>query len=549
MKLLFFLLRISGLLLIASCTHFMKKADLIVHHAKVYTLNPEFSIAESFAVKNGKILAVGTNDEIISEYSASQVIDAMGSPVYPGFIDAHCHFTGYGLNILLYADLYGSQSFSEVVDKIKEFAKERKSGWIIGRGWDQNDWAIKDFPDNTILNQLFPETPVLLIRIDGHAAIANNAALRSAGVNAETKIDGGEIRLKNGVPTGLLIDNAADLLKARIPEPSVRDKTEALYKAQNSCFSVGLTSVSDAGLKKNTVDLIDSLQQKGNLRMRIYAMLDPSAENIESFVKKGIIKTDYLNVRSVKLYADGALGSRGAKLIRPYDDAPGYNGLMMEKPEYYHEICKTVLKYGYQVNTHSIGDSANRFILNLYGEYLKGKNDKRWRIEHAQLIAPSDFELFGKYSIIPSVQAMHATSDMYWAGDRLGKERLINAYAYKKLMDQNGWLANGTDFPIENINPVYTFYAAVCRKDMKGNPPDGFQYENALSRKEALQSITIWAAKAAFEENEKGSIEPGKFADFVITDLDIMAVSDDKIPGTRIISTFSSGKLVYHFHK
>jgi predicted amidohydrolase YtcJ len=523
----------------------MKKADLIVHHAKVYTVDKDFSVAECFAIKDGKFIAVGTNDEILSYYSASQVIDAMGKPVYPGFIDAHCHFYSYGLNLLRYADLSGSRSFAEVVEKIKEFSKTNHYDWIVGRGWDQNDWVNKEFPDNKLLNQIFPDIPVLLIRVDGHAALANNEALRIAGINPGTHIDGGEILIKNGILTGILIDNAADLLKAKIPKPALQTKIMALFTAQKKCFSVGLTSVADAGLSKDAIELIDSLQRKAELKMRVYAMLDASPQNIEAYLKKGTYKTDYLDVRSIKLYADGALGSRGAKLILSYSDSPGYNGLLMEKHDFYKNICSLALKYGYQVNTHAIGDSANRFILNIYGSFLRGNNDLRWRIEHAQVIDPSDFELFKKYCIIPSVQSTHATSDMFWASDRLGNYRIKYAYALRLLMDQNGWIANGTDFPVENISPLLSIYAAVARKDLKGFPENGFQKENALSRQEAVRSVTIWAARAAFEENEKGSIETGKFADFVITDLDIIQVNENIIPEIKVLSTFSSGKIVY----
>ncbi|MCX6256582.1 MAG: amidohydrolase [Bacteroidia bacterium] len=524
----------------------MKPVDMIVHHARIYTVDEGFSTAESFAVRDGKFIAVGTNEDILNHYSADQVIDANGQFIYPGFIDAHCHFYSYGLDLEQYVDLTETSSFQEVINRVIKFDKTRTTAWILGRGWDQNKWEINEFPDNHELNKIFPDVPVMLIRVDGHAVIVNNAALKLANITTDTKVNGGEIILKNGIITGLLIDNAVDLVKAKIPKPSEQTKIRALEIAQSNCFAAGLCSVTDAGLEKSTVELIDSLQKAGILQMRINAMLTPSDENIETYVKKGIYKTDHLNVRSLKLYADGALGSRGAKLIEPYSDVPGYNGLMIEKPEYYDRMCSIAYKYGYQVNTHAIGDSANRFILNTYGKFLKGKNDRRWRVEHAQVVDSSDFALFGKYSIIPSVQATHATSDMYWAGKRLGNKRLRNAYAYRKLMEQNGWIINGTDFPVENISPIYTFYAAVSRKDLKGYPAGGFQPENAISRKDALRSITSWAAKGAFEENEKGSITPGKLADFVITDKDLMTVSEPEIPKIRIISTFSSGKQVYN---
>jgi len=335
-----------------------------------------------------------------------------------------------------------------------------------------------------------------------------------------------------------------DLVSSIIPAPSKQTEIIALKEAQQNCFNVGLTSVVDAGLDANTVRLIDSLQKSGTVKMRVNAMLSPTEENFKDFVRKGVVKKDKLTVRSVKLYADGALGSRGAKLLQPYSDDPDNTGLLIHQPDFYRKICAIALKNGYQVNTHAIGDSANRMMLEIYGDFLKGKNDKRWRIEHAQVVNESDFDLFGKYSIIPSVQPTHATSDMYWAEERLGNERIKGAYAYKRLLKENGWLPLGTDFPIEDINPLYTFYAAVARKDLKGYPNGGWQPENALSREEALRGITVWAAKGSFEEDEKGSIEPGKFADFVILENDIMISDMKKIPRTKIVSTWLDGKKV-----
>jgi predicted amidohydrolase YtcJ len=331
-----------------------------------------------------------------------------------------------------------------------------------------------------------------------------------------------------------------ELVDKLVPEPDKQTQIKALEQGQQNCFEVGLTTVCDAGLPKKDILLIDSLQKAGDLKIRIYAMLTPTDENINYFVKKGIYKTDLLNVRSIKLYADGALGSRGACLLKPYSDDPGNYGMILEPVEFYKKMCKIAYDNNYQVNTHAIGDSANRMMLNIYSEFLKGPNDRRWRIEHAQVVNPNDINKFGKYNIIPSIQATHATSDMYWADERLG-DRIKDAYTYKQLLEQNGWIPNGTDFPIEHIDPRLTFYASVARKDLEGYPENGFQIENALTREETLKSITIWAAKAAFEENEKGSIEPGKFADFVVLDSDIMKVKEREIPEVKILSTYLNG--------
>jgi hypothetical protein len=523
----------------------MEKADLIIKNAKIYTVDSTFSKAEAMVVKAGKILAIGTEDKILSHFESDNIIDLEGKPVFPGFIDAHCHFYGYGLGLLQRADLTGTNSFDEVLEILKKHHDAFSSFWIEGRGWDQNDWEIKEFPDKAKLDILFPDNPVLLTRIDGHAAIANAKALQIAGIVNNTVVEGGNIIQKNGQPTGVLIDNAIDLVSKKIPKPDVQQISKALITAEKRCFEVGLTGVHDAGLDANIVGIIDSLQKTGQLKMNIYAMLSPTKKNFSTYVSKGPYKTDKLNVRSIKLYADGALGSRGAKMLEDYSDDPGNAGLVLTSPDSIRRFCQEALENNYQVCTHAIGDSANRMMLTIYGEFLKGSNDKRWRIEHDQVVADGDFDLFGKFSIVPSVQPTHATSDMYWAADRVGAERIKGAYAYKRLLSQNGWLPLGTDFPIENINPLYTFYAATERKDLKGFPEEGFQTENALNREEALKGMTIWAAKAAFDENLRGSLEPGKVADFVVLEKDIMTIPGSETPEVKIRMTFVDGKMVF----
>lgn len=545
MKNLFRLIVFLAIVQLTACTP-MEKSDLIIKNAKIYTVDGQFSIAEAMAVKDGIIQALGNEDEIIRKYEAEHVYDLNGKPVYPGFIDAHCHFLGYGIGLLKKADLTGTGSFDEVVEIVKSHHEKFPSAfWIEGRGWDQNDWPEQAFPTKEKLDVLFPDNPVILTRIDGHAALVNSKALELAGITAKSKIKGGDVILQNGVPTGLLVDNAIGRVTAIIPEPGEKQIAEALLVAQENCFAVGLTSVHDAGLETREIQVIDELGKNGELQMRIYAMLSPTRENFETFVENGPYKTDHLNVRSIKLYADGALGSRGAKLLHDYSDQHGNSGLVLRTPDSIRDICLTAYEKGFQVNTHAIGDSANRMMLQLYGEVLKGKNDKRWRIEHVQIIAPGDFKLFNTYSIVPSAQPTHATSDMYWAGDRVGQERIKGAYAYKQLLEQSGWIPLGTDFPIEKINPMLTFYAAVTRKDLKGWPEGGFQMQNALTREESLKGMTIWAAKAAFEENEKGSLESGKMADFIVMDKDIMEVPDSELPYVEVLKTFIGGMEVY----
>ena len=531
-------------IILTQCSSSKKEIDLLVFNGKITTVDSQLNIIEGFAVNDGKIVEVGTKKKLFEKYTAKKSVDLKGQYVYPGLIDAHCHFFGYGMN-LKNADLSGTKSFEEIIDILKEHYQKFPSEWVLGRGWDQNDWEIKEFPNKEKLDEAFPDVPVYIRRIDGHGAIANSEALRRSNVTKETKIQGGDLILDNGELTGVLIDNAMGLVGRLIPDNSRKENAMGLLKAQENCFEVGLTAVFDAGLGKGVIELMDSLHKAGELKIRINAWISPTEENFEQFMYQGVYETDRLKVCAIKLFADGALGSRGAKLIEPYTDDTGNSGLLVSDQEKLLDLCKLAYKYGYQVNTHCIGDSANRLMLQIYAEVLKEKNDRRWRIEHAQVIHPDDFQLFGKYSIVPSIQPTHATSDMYWAGDRLGPERVKGAYAYKQLLEQIGWVPNGSDFPVEDINPLYGFYAAVARKDLKGFPEDGYQIENAISREEALKAMTIWAAKSGFEETRFGSIEPGKFADFIILEEDLMSMDIDKVPAIKIIATYIQGEKVY----
>ncbi|OKS88419.1 amidohydrolase [Mucilaginibacter polytrichastri] len=527
-----------------ACQQKEYNADLLVKNAVVYTVDSNFTTANCLVVSSGKIIAVGNADTLEKKYKARKVVDAGGKPIYPGFIDAHAHFYEYGMS-LQEVHLEGTQSWKEITDSVQSFAKRNTEGWIIGRGWDQNDWKDKQFPNKAKLDSLFPVRPVMLSRVDGHAIVVNQAALNIAGIKPGQTIAGGQIETINGKLTGILVDNAMKLVEHKIPAPTDAMVEEAFTDAQRNCFGVGLTTVDDCGLPYTMVSTIAQLQHKGALKMRMYVMLSDNPENYEYLFKRGVFKTPGLDVRAFKVYADGALGSRGAALLKPYADKAGWSGSLLNTPKHYEEIATKLAAKGFQMCTHAIGDSANRLMLHIYAKALKGKNNLRWRIEHAQIVAPEDVKLFGENSIIPSVQPTHATSDMYWAGQRLGSGRLKTAYAYKTLLKQNSWMPLGTDFPVENINPLYTFYAATERMDLKGFPAGGFQKDNALSRQEALKGMTIWAAKANFEEKEKGSIEPGKYADFVILDQDIMKVGGAQLPKVKVMKTYVNGEKVY----
>ncbi len=538
------LIALFAMVSLSSCIQ--QRVDMIVHHAQIYTVDNQFSTAEAMAVQDGKIVAVGTNDAILKEYTSDSVVNAAGAVVYPGFIDAHAHFVGYGQSLFA-VDLMFVNSWEEVINRVKDFAaKHPGTSWIRGRGWDQNRFPGKQFPTNEQLNALFPDRPVILERVDGHASIANNAALTIAGIKAGQTMEGGSFVVANGKLTGLLIDNAVGMVEKFAPAVTKEDYKNWLTAAQANCFATGLTTITDCGLHPTAVSMIDTLQQNNDLKMRLYVMLSDHPDSYaSSYFTKGGYTTDRLKVKGIKVYGDGALGSRGACLLKHYADQKGWGGFLLSSKAHFDSIAAKLINTDFQMCTHAIGDSANRTILNVYAKYLKGKNNKRWRIEHAQIVHPDDFQYFGKYSIIPSVQPTHGTSDMYWAGDRLGEERMKGAYAYKQLLEQNNWLPLGTDFPVEEINPFKTFLAAVVRKDAKGYPADGFQMENALTREQTIRGMTIWAAKANRMEKEIGSLEVGKKADFIMLDKDLMKVSADSILKVKVIKTFINGERVH----
>ena len=516
-----------------------KSVDYIAFNGNIYTVNSDFDTVNAFAVKDGKFIDVG-NKEILSKYKTTTKIDLNGSTVLPGLIDAHCHFYGLGLNQSV-IDLTGTNSFNEILEKIS--LKDNKN-IIRGRGWDQNDWKVKEFPNKNKLDLLYPDTPVILERIDGHAYLVNQKALDIAGININTKSNNGTLLSKKGKLTGVLVDGPMSIIDNAFGEISLENKVKALMSAQKICFQNGLTTVDDAGLSKDIILLIDSLQKKKLLKMRVYAMISNLENDVNYFLENGPIKTNSLNVRSVKVYGDGALGSRGATLKQPYSDDKHNYGKLVTSPDNIEDLANKLAKANFQMNTHAIGDSTINLLIDTYSKVLENKIDPRWRIEHSQIIDLNDISGYNE-KILPSVQPTHATSDMYWAEDRVGAKRIKGAYAYKALLEKSKVIGLGTDFPVEKVNPFHTFYASISRKDLNDYPEGGFEFENALSREETLKGMTIWAAYLNFEENEKGSIEEGKFADFIIIDRDIMKIEASKTPETKVLKTYLSGELVY----
>jgi predicted amidohydrolase YtcJ len=514
--------------------------DQLIFGGTIYTCDSSFSKIEAVAIQGNEILDIGTEKYLRSKYKAKLELDLQGKVLFPGFVDAHTHMVAYGqdLNEL---DLSQTHSFDELINAVVAYGQAAPRSLIVGRGWNEENWVAKTRPSNYKLNFLFPDIPVVLQRVDGHAVLANQAAFDLAGITAETKIIGGGVELINGIPTGLLVDKAANILLDKLPEPNSSDRIKGLMAAEKACLAQGLTTVSDAGLDIKIIELIDSLQHAGALKIRMYAMCNPDREKLNAFFNDGPCISEHLMVRSIKLYCDGALGSRGAWLKKPYcDDSTNY-GLPQEQMSYYTDWAAYAIEKGLQLNTHCIGDSANAEILKVYANALKGKNDLRWRIEHAQVVDPMDQHYFGDYHIIPSVQPTHATSDMYMAKDRLcSEERLKGAYAYVDLLRNAGTLALGTDFPVEAISPVGTFYAATTRMNAKR---DVFRTDQSLDAVSTIKGMTIWAAHANFMDSFIGSIEIGKKADFTLLDNNLI---ESRTPGEcKVVGTMIDGEWLF----
>ena len=537
-----FLSLIFTILLFVRCTTNIE-ADLIVYNAKVYSVDSAFTVHEAFAVKNGIFIDIGTSKHILKRYKAKEIIDAHQKPIYPGFYDGHAH-TFMLADYLQQVDLVGCKSVQDLISRIQQFHKiHKESKWIVGAGWDESLWPDKQYPHRDTLDKYFPDIPVFLHRIDFHAAVVNSEALRVAQIDTVQAVEGGLIAVDSTqYITGILIDNAMALVSKYIPAGNEINILQKLRQAQDSLLAVGLTSIVDAGLNPEQLELLKKFYEQDSLKIRNYAMLFAEPHNISKYINEGIYESDKLTIKAIKMMADGALGSRGASLLDHYTDHNS-KGFLLHSAEEFQESLQLLAKSPFQVAIHAIGDSANRMLLDLYGN-LNLKN-RRWRIEHAQVVHPADFIKFRNYQVIPSIQPTHATSDMNWLIDRIGEERAKGAYAYKELLKNYGKVVIGTDFPIEHFNPLYSFHAAVARQNATNLPKAGFQMENALTREEALRGMTIWAAYGSFQEKKRGSIEKGKDADFVILEDDIMTAANEKLRNIKTLRTVIAGESVY----
>lgn len=492
-----------------------KPVDMIVHNARIHIMDRGNAIEEAMAIRDGKIVEAGPERQIMNKYRAEEYLDAGKKDVFPGFTDAHGHMMSYARQ-LLSVDLIGCRSVNELIMRVEKYSQQKPHAFILGRGWDQSLWESDVLPSNEKLTTIFPDTPVLLHRIDGHAALANQKALDLAGITPATKVDGGSIGVKNGKCTGLLLDNAVTLVSRKLPDFSGKDIMAAIGKIQGELFQYGITGVHEAGVDQKDYQLLLKMVESGQLKLDLYVMLTPSEENIAFARRNGKIVHKNLVVRSFKILGDGALGSHGALLKRPYADEAASHGLLTTSPEEMRRVGLIAESIGYQVNIHAIGDSTNRIVLKLLKDVHSRNVDHRWRIEHAQVVDPKDFSLFAETGAFPSVQPTHAVSDQRWAEARLGKDRLQGAYAYKSLLQQCGMLALGTDFPVELTNPYLTIHAAVNRRNAEGEPIAGFLPEEALTEAECLMGMTVWPAYASFQEHRIGSLEKGKEATFTI---------------------------------
>jgi predicted amidohydrolase YtcJ len=529
------------------------RADLVITNARIYTVDATRPMAEAMAVRDGRVQFVGSERGALALSGAStRVIDLGGHTVIPGMVDAHAHLTGLG-SALRTVDLTGTASYDEVIERVSARAAEVPAGtWIVGRGWDQNDWGDTRFPAHEALSSAVPDHPVYLTRVDGHAALVNAAALAAAGVTAsDADPEGGRIeRTADGEPSGVLVDAAMGMVGGAMPETPRDEQRTAIQMAIREANRWGLTGIHDAGVGRGTIDLYEEMARAGDYNLRNYVMIRSDDATLDHYFQRGPqngLHGDRIWIRAIKISADGALGSRGAALLEPYSDEPGHSGLVITPGPRINEIATRALHAGFQVNTHAIGDRANRIALDAYEAAFAEvpRADHRFRIEHAQILHPNEIPRFAELDVIPSMQGSHQTSDMYWAERRLGETRLLGSYAWRSLLDQGVIIPNGSDFPVEQVNPLISFKSSISRQDADGYPAGGWYPAQVMTRDEALKSMTLWPAYAAFQEDELGSLTPGKLADFVVLDRDIMTIAPESILGTEVVATYLGGRPVY----
>ena len=545
-----------GVLVLAQCRKTEEKnyADLILTNGQILTMANGNQVIEALAIRNGGIIAVGRSQDLLAlEGPDTRVEDLRGATVTPGLTDAHLHLISIGSN-LSSLDLAETTSFEEVLGRTAQWLEDRPAdGWLLGRGWDQNDWKVKRFPDNRALNRIAPETPVCLRRVDGHAALVNDAALAAAGIRPDTPDpEGGKIfrSPETGKPTGLLLDRAVDMVDLVVPPPSPKAIERFILEASTYCASLGLTAVHDAGVSAAQLVVYQRLAATGSLPIRVYAMLEGSEPDLlEQWFDTGpdTEMSDHLVIRCVKLYADGALGSRGAALLEPYSDDPENRGLLLTPPDELRRIYIKATRHGFQVATHAIGDRANRIVLDTVEEVLtpKERQQLRPRIEHAQVLHPDDLPRFHALGVIPSMQPTHCTSDMPWAADRLGDRRVTGGYAWRSLLETGCRIPGGSDAPVESPAPLAGLYAAITRQDLSGHPDGGWHPEQRLSAEEALSMFTRDAGYASFSEERTGTIEPGKRADLTVLEMNPLLCAPKEIPEIEVLATLVDGKVVF----